>query len=254
MQAFSWRLQTTEIMRIPRIYYDGELIEGTTIELDRSASQHVCKVLRLDTSAPLILFNGKGKSVTAVLESTSGKAAQVKILEGISELTESPLQIHLGLAISKGDRMDYAIQKAVEVGTNIITPLTTERTVVRLDSKRQQKKLDHWRGVIISACEQCGRAYLPTLNPISPLSNWITHTSPCKIMFDTEAEQTLSQLQKNNKVSILIGPEGGLSDNERSQACSQNFESIKLGPRILRTETAVVSACCALQVLWGDFS
>lgn len=240
-------------MRIPRIYHDGELIKGETLELSRNASQHVCKVLRLDINAALSLFNGKGKSATATLQSISGKAALVSIQDEITELTESPLHIHLGLGISKGDRMDYAIQKAVEVGVNVITPLTTERTVVRLDEKRQQKKRDHWQGIILSACEQSGRSYLPTLNHVTTLTQWLTHTSPCKIIFDTEAEQTLSQLQASKEVSVLIGPEGGLSENERLQASSQDFTSIKLGPRTLRTETAVVSACSVLQVLWGDF-
>lgn len=250
--ASIWPHQTINTMRIPRIFHIGDLVEGTTIELDRNASQHVCKVLRLEIDAPLILFNGKGKSVSALLQSVSNKSASVKIQEQISESTESPLQMHIGLGISKGDRMDYAIQKAVELGVNLITPLTTERTIVRLDEKRQIKKLQHWQGVILSACEQCGRSYLPAINNVTSLTQWLSHTSVCKIMFDTEAQKTLSTLDKSSEVSILIGPEGGLSETERSQACEQGFVSLKLGPRILRTETAVVSACSALQVLWGD--
>jgi len=240
-------------MRIPRIYKNGELITGQTIELDLNASRHVCKVLRLDNGADLLLFNGKGKSARAILKSTSAKAVQVEIISEISEKTESPLQIHLGLGISKGDRMDYAIQKAVEVGVHSITPLRTEHTVVRLDQKRTEKKLNHWQGIILSACEQCGRATLPTLNSVLTLDKWLTHNSPCKIVFDTESEQTLSQLDKVEMVSVLIGPEGGLSAKEISQANTNDFHSIKLGPRILRTETAVVSGCSALQTIWGDY-
>jgi len=241
-------------MRIPRIYHDGDLTVGQTIELDRNASQHVCKVLRLEVDAELRLFDGKGKSVTASLQSISDKHAHAFIQTEILEITESPLRIHLGLGISKGDRMDYAIQKAVEVGVHTITPLLTEYTMVRLDEKRKAKKINHWQGIILSACEQSGRSFLPTLNPIEPLSMWQDHNTSCKIVFDTEAEQPLSKLEPSKDVSILIGPEGGLSKNEILQAHTHDFHSIKLGPRILRTETAVVSTCSALQVLWGDFN
>jgi len=241
-------------MRIPRIYYDGDLTIGQTIELDRNASQHVCKVLRLEVNAELRLFDGRGKSVVANLKSVSDKHAQVLIQAEILEVTESPLRIHLGLGISKGDRMDYAIQKAVEVGVHTITPLLTEHTIVRLDEKRKAKKIQHWHGIILSACEQCGRSYLPALNLVTLLETWITHNTQCKIVFDTESAQPLSQLEPAEDVSILIGPEGGLSKDEIIQTQSHDFHSIKLGPRILRTETAVVSTCSALQTLWGDFT
>jgi len=240
-------------MRIPRIYHDGDLTIGQTIELDRNASQHVCKVLRLELDAELRLFNGKGSSVTATLQSVSAKHALVLIQAEIQEVTESPLRIHLGLGISKGDRMDYAVQKAVEVGVHTITPLLTEHTMVRLDEKRKAKKIHHWQGIILSACEQCGRSYLPELKPVTLLDPWLDHKAQCKIVFDTESAQPLSQLEPSEEVSILIGPEGGLSKDEIMQAHSHDFHSIKLGPRILRTETAVVSACSALQMLWGDF-
>lgn len=241
-------------MRIPRIYHDGDLTVGQTIELSRNASQHVCKVLRLTNNAELRLFNGRGNSVDAKLTNSSAKAARAEIIREISEQTESPLKIELGLGMSKGDRMDYAIQKAVEVGVYSITPLLTERTVVRLDDKRKEKKLNHWQGIILSACEQCGRSCLPKLNPVVTLEKWLAHDSPCKIVFDTESEQGLSQLTRTDKVSVLIGPEGGLSETEIAYARTHGFHSIKLGPRTLRTETAVVSACSALQSLWGDYA
>lgn len=241
-------------MRIPRIFHDGSLNPGDTVELQRQASQHICKVLRLDNGAHLLLFDGKGKSVNATLESCAGKQAKVALLNEIKETTESRLRIHLGLGISKGDRMDFAIQKAVEAGVTSITPLITDRTVVRLDDKRSGKKLAHWQGVIVSACEQSGRSLLPTLGSVNTLDSWLDHKSPCKIVFDKDATQSLSQLTKSTEVSILIGPEGGLSENEVKRAVSKEFYSIKLGPRILRTETAVVSAISALQTLWGDFA
>jgi 16S rRNA (uracil1498-N3)-methyltransferase len=162
------------------------------------------------------------------------------------------LNIHLGLGISKGDRMDYAIQKAVELGVNEITPVITERTIVRLDEKRQSKKLEHWQGIIISACEQCGRSVLPVLNPVSRIDTWLQHSSACKLIFDPFSSQSLSGLEQQTHASILIGPEGGLSEEELTKSIAQDFTPVRLGPRVLRTETAVVAACSALQILWGD--
>jgi 16S rRNA (uracil1498-N3)-methyltransferase len=241
-------------MRLPRIYFDGDLKKGQSIALDRNASQHICKVLRLASGAEIRLFNGKGKSASAILEIASAKSATVKVTDEIHEPSESSLQLHLGLGISKGDRMDYAIQKAVELGITQITPLITERTIVRLDDKRESKKLEHWHGIIISACEQCGRSQLPALNPVTKIIDWLPHRAVCKLVFDPESKQTLSQLEQASDVSILIGPEGGLSESEIAESMSNDFQSVRLGPRILRTETAVVTACSALQVLWGDLA
>jgi 16S rRNA (uracil1498-N3)-methyltransferase len=239
-------------MRIPRIFYAGDLISGQTVILDRNASQHVCRVLRLEAGAQLLLFNGNGMSAEATLTTASPKAASIHIVNQTQEATESDLYIHLGLGISKGDRMDYAIQKAVELGVNEITPVITERTIVRLDEKKQSKKLEHWQGIIVSACEQCGRSILPLLNPVCRVDRWIQHPSVCKLIFDPLSKQTLSELDPQQHASILIGPEGGLSDEEISKCTDQAFLSVRLGPRVLRTETAVVAACSALQVLWGD--
>ncbi|MGD8783515.1 MAG: 16S rRNA (uracil(1498)-N(3))-methyltransferase [Thioalkalispiraceae bacterium] len=241
-------------MRIPRIYYDGELTVGNTVSLDANASKHICKVLRLEIDAKLILFNGRGKSVQAILKSSSPDAATVIITSETEEATESPLRIHLGLGISKGDRMDYAIQKAVELGVTNITPLITERTIVRLDAKRSVKRQQHWHGIILSACEQSGRSFLPQLNPVTKLGEWLSHTGNHKLVFVPDADKTLSQFERVSETSILIGPEGGLSNPEITQTLGQNFEAVQLGPRTLRTETAVVAACTALQMLWGDLA
>ncbi len=202
----------------------------------------------------MILFDGKGYSVSATLDIASNKKAVVKIDKSITENTESNLTLHLGLGMSKGDRMDYAIQKAVEVGVTHITPLLTKFSVIKLDDDRRQKKQRHWSGIIIHACEQSGRTTLPIINPITDITDWVNHDAGHKIVFDPEADSSLSQLDPAGTVSVLIGPEGGLSVTEIDLAIAHKFKRIKLGPRILRTETAAVVACGAIQTIWGDFS
>ena len=174
--------------------------------------------------------------------------------EKIAADTESALSIHLGLGISKGERMDFAIQKSVELGVTEITPLFTEHCVVNLDEKRVQKKLLHWQGIIISACEQCGRSVVPRLNTASTLLKWADTISQTCIIFDPLAKASLKDISpENDTINLLIGPEGGLSTNEISELKKKdNFKAIKFGPRILRTETAAVSAMTAIQLLWGD--
>jgi len=241
-------------MRIPRIYCPNLQLNLTRLELDGIASSHVCKVLRLKSGDPLRVFDGKGNSFSAILETTSHKKAIIQLTEPVAEATESNLTLHLGLGMSKGDRMDYAIQKAVEVGVSHITPLMTKFSVIKLDEKRQQKKLQHWLGIIIHACEQSGRTQLPVLNPIMPLSKWLVHNAELKIVFDPESTTNLTQLERADTVSVLIGPEGGLCSTEINLAQTHNFKQVKLGPRTLRTETAAVVACGVIQTLWGDYT
>jgi len=241
-------------MRIPRIYCPDILLNHPLLELGAIASSHVCKVLRLKSGDSLRVFDGKGNSFLAIIETASHKKAIVQITEPITENAESSLILHLGLGMSKGDHMDYAIQKAVEVGVNHITPLITKFSVIKLDEKRQQKKLQHWLGIIIHACEQSGRTRLPELNPITPLAGWLDHDAEHKIVFTPEATTSLAQLERANSVSVLIGPEGGLCSSEVKLATNHEFKQVKLGPRILRTETAAAVACGAIQTIWGDYT
>ena len=241
-------------MRIPRIYIPISLESNQQIELNERAFQYVIKVLRLKQKAKLILFDGKGNEYSAFLEEVNKKNAFAKIEEPIKIKSESDLIIHLGLGISKGERMDFAIQKAVELGVTEITPLFTEHCVVNLDDKRIQKRLQHWQGIIISACEQSGRNVLPLLNLTNTLTKWAESLKyPC-LIFDPLATKTMKQvLPENNCISLVIGPEGGLSAKEISELEKKiNFHAVKFGPRILRTETAAVSAITAIQLLWGD--
>ncbi len=242
-------------MRIPRIYLADELRANGSYQLDEQASQHVQRVLRLKPGDAVILFDGRGIEATAQIESSSGKRTQVHVTDQPHQTDRSPVHIHLGLAMSKGDRMDYAIQKSVEAGVSEITPLSTERTVVKLDNKRQASKHKHWQGIIISACEQCGQNYLPTLNDVMTLNDWAQQsTSAVNVVFDVEAEQSLSQLSAADSFRVAVGPEGGFSDAELTMLEQHDFTRTKLGPRVLRAETAAVAACVAIQVMWGDYA
>lgn len=241
-------------MRIPRIYLPSKLKLAQSIELTDHAFQHIVKVLRLKRDAKLIVFDGQGNEFFASIETVNKKNVTVMITESINSKPESALSIHLGLGISKGERMDYAIQKAVELGVTEITPLFTDHCVVNLDEKRIKKRLQHWQGIIISACEQCGRNVLPHLNTTHTLINWADTINEICIVFDPLATTTLNNISPDNSnINLVIGPEGGLSTKEILELEKKtNFHKVKFGPRVLRTETAAVSAITAIQLLWGD--
>ena len=243
-------------MRIPRIYLPQPLISGNDIELDSNALRHVVQVLRLKPGHPLILFNGKGGEYTAELINVERRRATARI-GGFQDISrESALFTHVGLGISKGERMDIALQKAVELGVNEITPLFTEHCVVQLDDSRALKKQEHWQAVIISACEQSGRNTLPTLNTSQTFSHWLnTSQVMTKLILDPAARETLSTVKINTSGVILaIGPEGGFSQTEIKQALESDFMGVTLGPRVLRTETAAIASLAAIQTLWGDLA
>lgn len=241
-------------MRIPRIYLPSRLELNNLVELNEHAFQHVVKVLRLKQNSKIILFDGKGNECSAVLHEVNKKNAFAKVEEIFNINTESNIMIHLGLGISKGERMDYAIQKSIELGVKEVTPLFTKHCVVNLDKKRIQKKLQHWQGVIISACEQCGRSVIPTLNTPITLNDWSEQIDELCLILDPLAETNFNTVKPEGSIiNLVIGPEGGLSSHEISELKSkENFYPVKFGPRILRTETAAVSAITAIQLLWGD--
>jgi len=241
-------------MRIPRIYLSQDIESNKLVELKDSSFQYVIKVLRLKEEYSLFIFDGQGNEYSASIRQINKKNAFIKIGENINSKKESNLSIHLGLGISKGERMDFAIQKAVELGVTKITPLFTEHCVVNLDEKRIQKRLHHWQGIIISSCEQSGRNILPTLNTATTLLKWANSVNETCIVFSPVATMTLKKITpESNTVNLLIGPEGGLSTKEISELEKKaNFHMVKFGPRILRTETATISAITAIQMLWGD--
>jgi len=241
-------------MKSIRIYQPGIFQAGNSIELDRPASNHLIKVLRLKNNYTFNLFNGEGMEFSAKLE-VAGKRAIAHIQSADHTSIESDLKIHLLQGISKGERMDFAIQKSVELGVTDITPVITERTVVNLKDGRQQKKHQHWQSIAISACEQSGRSVLPRINPICEFSQIIqSDANSLKLLLDPLSESNIYNATPNDNFEILIGPEGGLTDREISLAKEHDFLGIKMGPRILRTETAALAAITSVQLLWGDLA
>lgn len=218
------------------------------------SSKHLLTVLRLQAGHPLVLFNGDGNDYSATLHLENKRTAYAQIDTQLAINLESPLVIHLGQGISKGERMDFVLQKSVELGVTAITPLITERCVVKLSSERWQKKQQHWQKVVISACEQSGRNTLPTLNPAIPLGDWLQQTTQQRrLILHPQAKQPIQLLPPTAQgVRLLIGPEGGLSDAEIYRSGETGFQQVRLGPRILRTETAALAAITALQSHFGD--
>lgn len=243
-------------MRNPRIYQQVAMTTGEKITLNDDAFGHVIRVLRLPEGADITLFNGDGYDYLATLINVSKKSAQAIINRSLLKPLESPLNIHLGQGISRGDKMDYTLQKSVELGVNSITPLFTERCGVKLNQERLAKKIAQWQKIVNSACEQCGRSIVPVVNPPLPLTEWFDQKSDAlKLNLHPRAEHSIMSLPiENKRVRLLIGPEGGLSDDEILLAKQAEFIDVLLGPRILRTETAALTAITALQCRYGDLA
>ncbi|MCK0163038.1 16S rRNA (uracil(1498)-N(3))-methyltransferase [Marinobacter sp. S6332] len=241
-------------MRIPRIYTDSPLSEGNHTDLDENAAQHVGRVLRMQPGQELKLFNGDGQDYPATITEAGKKRVQVLVGAPQANQTESPLQITLGQTLSKGDRMDYAVQKAVEMGVSRIVPLTTERCEVKLKGDREDKRLRHWQSIAISAAEQCGRAKVPEILPVMTLGQWLEYsrTFELRLVLHHRTEKSLASMNQPGAIALMIGPEGGLTADEIAQAEKEGFLSVALGPRVLRTETAPVAAIALCQWLWGD--
>ncbi len=241
-------------MRLTRIYLDQNLNVGSQIELSREATRHLVTVLRAKAGDKVILFNGQGGEYAATLVTTGSKNSTVQIESFEQTERESPLKIHLGIGISRGDRFDHVIQKATELGVSEVSPLYTERTEVRLKGDRVEKKLNHWRQIAISACEQCQRNTVPPIHPPQNLSQWLTDID-CeqKFVLHHRSDHALSvNTPPPNSVALLVGPEGGLANLEIDQANEADFQHLTLGPRVLRTETAPLVALSVLQFVWGD--
>jgi 16S rRNA (uracil1498-N3)-methyltransferase len=242
-------------MRVPRIYLDASLQTGQRIPLTDHAFRHVVTVLRLKTGAELLLFNGEGGQYQATIASLSRRECLVDIGAFESIERESPVHIHLGQGVSKGERMDFVMQKSVELGVAAITPIKTERTVVNLKAERRTKRLAHWQQVVVAACEQSGRNQLPDLANVHRLADWLVQVTdyPQKILLAHDAETSIAELKVEQNVAVLIGPEGGLSPDEKELAESHGFTPIRMGPRIMRTETACLAALAVIQAHSGGF-
>lgn len=240
-------------MRIARVHLNMPLTPGDEIRLPMSSVQHLAQVLRLRSGDPIVLFNGDGRDFAATLLSCSKRGAVVRVGDGGIAESEPTLSIHLGIGISKGERMDFALQKAVELGVHSMTPLFTARSVVRLDGERLANRERHWRGIVISACEQSGRRRLPVLESAHAFGDWLHHAHGGGVVLDHRSPTALRDMSfPEQQITFLVGPEGGLTQVERSAAQATGFATARLGPRVLRTETAPLAAIAAAQTLWGD--
>lgn len=244
-------------MRIPRIYHPEPLANAQNANLSADAVGHVARVLRLQTGHPVILFCGDGNDYHAEITHIDKRTVSVHIQTHIDKrIIESPLEIHLGQVISRGDKMDFTLQKSVELGVSAITPLLSARCGVKLNQERLEKKRMQWQKIVISACEQCGRAIVPVVHPVISFEQWaIQKTQKVKLNLHPAAPYTIKTLPKpEHGFRLLIGPEGGLSEQEIQQTIQLSFSEIQLGPRILRTETAALCAISALQSQFGDLA
>lgn len=243
-------------MRLPRFYCPGPLAVGARLALPPEAAHHALRVLRMKEGEALRVFDGQGREFHARIQQIQRGEVRVSLEEAAASDREPPLTVILAQGISSGERMDYTLQKAVELGVAGISPIAAERSVVRLVGERAEKRLLHWRRVVIAACEQSGRSRVPPVHPPETLPDWLAHLEPggVRLMLAPDADTRLRDLPPpRGPVLLLVGPEGGLSEAERSVAVSQGFLPLRLGPRILRTETAALAALAAMHALWGDF-
>ncbi|MFH0352327.1 MAG: 16S rRNA (uracil(1498)-N(3))-methyltransferase [Chromatiales bacterium] len=241
-------------MRIPRVYVEAPLRCGGTLALPRACAEHLARVLRHRAGDAIVLFNGQGGEWEATIAWIRRAETAVTIGPHHAIERESSLRVTLAQGLARGERMDYTIQKAVELGVTHIVPIAARRSVVQLAEARAERRLDHWREVIRQACEQCGRNRLPAIEPVVDLPTWLARASSgVKVLLATAGETALSDLTLTEpQLTLLAGPEGGWSEEEVYAARQAGFLGLRLGPRILRTETAAVAALSAFNSLWGD--
>lgn len=239
-------------MRLSRFFIDAPLSLGEH-DLPEAQAHYIGRVLRMAPGDAVQLFDGSGQEYLGELLEVGKKSVRVTLAQALPGQAESPLHVHLGQGLSRGERMDWAIQKATELGASMITPIVSERCEVRLKDERADKRLAHWRQVAISACEQCGRSTVPTIHSPVLLADWLkARDEALKLVLHPVAEPLTSHARPAS-LAFLIGPEGGLSEVEVEQAKAAGFHAARLGPRVLRTETAPVVALAVAQQLWGDF-
>lgn len=246
-----------ETMRT-RLFVSGQLINGGELLLEGDRARYLGRVLRLTVGDEIAVFNGEGGEWSATISAMTKNTAMLKIGDSHEAGAESPLKIHLVQGISRGERMDFVVQKATELGIKRITPVLTEYGVVKLDTARAEKRRDHWQGVAASACEQSGRTRLPLIDAPVSLKDWFGNKPPqvdAELILMPGAKTSLTGITApETKVCLLIGPEGGFSQTEYEDAAVAGFTAVSLGPRVLRTETAAVAALAVMQSQWGDLA
>ena len=243
-------------MTVPRFYHSGELTSHREIFLDEAAAHHAARVLRFKEEDAVVLFNGKGGEYPAKITGIGKTKVTVLTGEWQNIERESPLQIILAQAVSSAEKMDFTVQKAVELGVTAIQPLASQRGVVRMDAARARKRIEHWRKVVIAACEQCGRNRIPQIMEMVSLKEFLgkAESDALRLVLSPDGGLSFKQFKyKAGGIILLVGPEGGLTAQEEQAAGAAGFTSVTLGQRVLRTETAGLAALAAMQTLWGDF-
>ena len=240
----------------PRFHCPLPLAAGATIELPEGAAHHALRVLRLKPGDPITLFDGDGGEYAATLERAGARRAVARIDAWHDVERESPLVVTVVQGLAGGERMDFALQKAVELGAAAVQPVATARSVTRLDAARADKRLVHWQQVAIAACEQCGRNRVPTVRPLQDLHAWLRAPTQAslRLLFAPDATQAIGEVERpDGAIELLVGAEGGLTSDETAAALRAQFRAVRMGPRVLRTETAALAALSALNALWGDW-
>lgn len=242
-------------MTFPRFFCPGPLVPGAVLALPDGAAAHAARVLRLAAGSEITLFDGGGDEYAACIAAVQKGVVEAEVRERRQRDCESPLFVRLVQALQAGDKMDLTVQKAVELGVAAIQPVTSRRGVVRLDGERAVRRVAHWQGVAVSACEQCGRNRVPQVAAIEPLERWLARPAeaPLRLMLSPTATLRLRDLPPARSLDLLIGAEGGFDPREEEMAAAAGFIGVRLGPRVLRTETAGLAALAAIQTLWGDF-
>lgn len=246
-------------MNLPRFFCPLALSAGVSVDLPESAARHAARVLRLRSGDDLTLFDGRGGEYAARIAQVERERVRVDVLTWDARECESPLALTLVQALQAGEKMDLTVQKAVELGVGRIVPVLARRSVVRLDGARAARRVEHWRGVAASACEQCGRNRVPDVAELQGLERWLAQPAPAgalRLMLAPGAGHTLATLAPpppGSPIELLIGSEGGLAPEEMHAAAQAGFVAVGLGPRVLRTETAGLAALAAIHARWGDF-
>ena len=241
---------------MPRFYVDFALSPDSVVELPDNVVRHL-NVLRVKNTEEIVLFNGNGKAYPALPEVLEKRRASVRILREEATDNESPLNITLVQAVSSAERMDFTLQKSVELGVAEIRPVISERCVVRLSGERAEKRVARWQEIVVSACEQSGRNIVPKVLPLTTYAQALQQLpqETTKLLMSLNRAQKLSDVRlQSGKVVFMVGPEGGWTEKEEQQAFDAGFQSVTLGKRVLRTETASLAAIAAMQTLWGDFA
>jgi 16S rRNA (uracil1498-N3)-methyltransferase len=243
-------------MRLTRVHVAGPLVCGERVRLQGSAASHITRVLRLRVGAALIVFDGNGGEYAGSIDKAHGGEVLVAVGARADTERESPLALTLAQGISRGERMDLVVQKATELGVSHLVPLLTERSVVRLTAQQSDRKVNHWRAIVVAACEQCGRNRLPSVAAPMPLGEFLKASAAAagtRLLLSPSGTATLKDLpQAGAGITVLVGPAGGLPDEEEKSAGAAGFATLRLGPRVLRTETAAIAALALLQRQFGD--